>query len=65
MTMLAAVEMPNYCANSACRNRPGEGRFVLMQTGEPVVGGHRDLRLWMCAPCADALRTLVNRRDPL
>lgn len=52
--------MPSRCANVACSNLPHEGRFVLLETGELVVGGHRDLRLWMCTPCGDALVTLID-----
>lgn len=60
MTHLSPVMMPSRCANVACSNLPHEGRFVLLETGELVVGGHRDLRLWMCTPCGDALVTLID-----
>lgn len=52
---MRAVELPSRCANLECPNRPEEGRFVLVESGGLDVGGHRRLRLWMCAPCADAL----------
>ena len=43
------------CANTACPNRAHEGKFVMIETRELVVGGHRPLRFLMCAPCASAL----------
>jgi hypothetical protein len=56
VTLLRALDMPDRCANLACPNLPHEGRFVLLDSDELVVGpGHRALQLWMCAPCAHAL----------
>lgn len=48
------------CANSACPNQPHEGRFTVIETNGPVVGGHRPLRLVMCSPCASALTAIVT-----
>lgn len=52
---LETVALPHRCSNLLCPNKPHEGTFVLVETEEPVVGGHHGLRLYMCAPCADAL----------
>lgn len=43
------------CANLACPNRSNQGRFDVVITHTDVVGGHRPLVLFLCAPCAEAL----------
>ena len=48
------------CANEACPNKAHEGQFVVIETTEPVVGGHRPIRLTMCVPCADVLREATS-----
>jgi hypothetical protein len=58
---LKTVILPRHCANLACPNKPDEGRFVLLETEEAIVGGHRPIRLWMCSPCA---HVLSNPDDP-
>lgn len=50
------IRLQNSCANVECPNRPGEGAFALVSIGDgPIVGGHREFRLLLCSPCADAL----------
>jgi hypothetical protein len=58
---LKTVILPRHCANLTCPNKPDEGRFVLLETEEAIVGGHRPIRLWMCSPCA---HVMSNPDDP-
>lgn len=60
--MFQQSELARACANLACPNRPGEGTFTIVETREPVVGGHRPIRLFMCAPCAEGLRIAIERQ---
>ena len=47
------------CQNWECPNRAHEGRFTLVRYANAtgVVGGHRNITLVMCAPCAAAMPT--------
>lgn len=56
--MKTVVTEINRCANAVCPNKPGEGRFVTVASGAPIVGGHRPLVLILCAPCASAMGAL-------
>ncbi|MFY1620087.1 hypothetical protein [Micromonospora sp. WMMD736] len=55
------IGLPMACANLACPNKPGEGHFVLIETRESVVGGHRPIRLYICAPCAAGLLAALTK----
>jgi hypothetical protein len=47
------------CANLACSNKQGEGAFAITETEANVVGGHRPIRLLLCAPCSEALKQVT------
>lgn len=51
------TEVLAHCANAACPNKVGQGLFVLLESEENIVGGHRKLKFFMCAPCAAAFTT--------
>lgn len=61
--LMRATPLPDRCANTACRNKPGEGKYVIVESDGNVVGGHRPLRLMMCAPCATALSRITGIVD--
>jgi hypothetical protein len=42
------------CANLACGNKVGEGRFAILEPPFSVVGA-RPFRILLCAPCAEVL----------
>jgi hypothetical protein len=56
--------MSDECANQECPNRPHQGRFVLLRSIAHVVGrdigGTRRIALWLCAPCAEALKSMTD-----
>ena len=47
------------CQNWECPNRANEGRFTLVRYTNPVgvVGGHRNITLVLCGPCAESMPT--------